>query len=87
MGYKERDYGMPFNGETGTPKATPLDAEMAESVRASGGCPNCGCLEVMEVTVPVSMDILAGGKGLGKYLGCPACPWASPMIAMAQPPQ
>ncbi len=78
----QRDYGMddPNAEVAGRPKAVPLDAEMQERVNAQGGCPNCGCYEVMEITIPMNNPLLRGGMGQGKYLGCPACPWASPMV-------
>ena len=47
-------------------------------------CPNCGA-QLAEVTVTVSMPMLRGGKGRGVYLGCPACPFASPMATVAVP--
>lgn len=56
----------------GSPKAkqpdTPVD------------CPNCGC-DLMEVRVLVRHPLLKGSEGHGIYMGCPACPYASP-IAM-----
>ena len=42
-------------------------------------CPNCGCESVMQITVQINQPLLRGGTGTGVYLGCPACPWASPM--------
>ncbi len=46
----------------------------------SAACPNCGCKTTYEVKVEMTeVACLVGGKGLGAYLGCPACPWASPM--------
>lgn len=69
-----RDYGLPNMDPSGTPKAT--------AVKDDSPCPNCGC-QLMEVRVPVKSELLRGGRGVGIYLGCPACPWASPMTAVS----
>ena len=45
-------------------------------------CPNCKA-RVVNVSVPLSAPILRGNNGVGRYKGCPACPWAGPMIAVA----
>lgn len=70
---KLRDYGRPGSEPIGIPVAKPLDASY------NAECPNCGCRQVMEITVRAKQPFLRGGVGTGKYLGCPACPWASPM--------
>ena len=74
-----RDYGMGSVGETvGKPTWKPAegpDGELPE-------CPNCGSL-VCEVEVRVENPLLKGGEGRAIYLGCPACPWASPALAVA----
>ena len=46
-------------------------------------CPNCLCETLCEIQIDVEAPMLRGHKGTGKYLGCPACPWASPMIMVA----
>lgn len=76
-----RNYGMPDCGEPlKPPKATVISTRMM--------CPNCGCTNVMSVEVLVSNKLLRGGVGLASYLGCPACPWASPaMVAATLPGQ
>lgn len=68
-----RDHGLGNLGEPdGTPKATTVDQEMP--------CPNCGC-QLMQVEVSMkNIAQLRGGGGIGTYLGCPACPFASPMM-------
>lgn len=81
-----RDYGLGTAGATpsGRPKAKRVeDPAFQAALRESGGCPNCGCEDVMEIEVPMKAALLRGGGGIGKYLGCPACPWASPMIVVA----
>lgn len=45
-------------------------------------CPNCGCA-VVEVQVRVIANMLKGGAGVGRYNGCPACPWADVMFIEA----
>jgi hypothetical protein len=68
-----RDHGYPDMGlkPIGKPKAEPTGADME--------CPNCGC-QVMKITVDMEGGILKGGKGRGVYMGCPACPFASPAV-------
>ncbi len=67
---------------TGVPKAKLATFKRA-AVATDTECPNCGCLQLMEIEVPVDNSMLSGGSGIGYYIGCPACPWASPMIAVA----
>ncbi len=69
-----RDYGLPDSEVTGTPKAKMSDKDLPP-------CPNCGCNGIMEVEVSVNQP-LVGGSATSKYLGCPACPWASPAIVV-----
>lgn len=49
-------------------------------------CPHCGCTSVAVLQVDVVDKRLRGGRGIGTYLGCPACPWAGPMACVATPP-
>ena len=46
-------------------------------------CPNCGCKQPYHIMVMVENRLLKGGKGVGNYIGCPACPFASPMMTTA----
>lgn len=51
-------------------------------------CPNCGCATYMievPVTAPRMLRVPDGSRAVGVYTGCPACPWASPMITTARP--
>ena len=73
-----RDYGM---GTAGEPQGRPWVDRQCQDPEA--GCPNCGCKQVYEIKVELKAEMLKGGKGVGMYLGCPACPWASPMVAVA----
>jgi len=79
-----RDHGLNKDCKpTGVPKATPIhDTERVAPVEDIE-CPNCRCKELMQIEVPVENRVLTGGTGTGFYLGCPACPWASPMMAIA----
>jgi hypothetical protein len=64
-----RDYGLPDSEVTGTPTWEATEHP----------CPNCGGL-LCQVQVTVQMPMLRGGHGLSTYLGCPACPYASPAV-------
>ena len=74
-----RNYGLPNAEPQGIPVATPLEKPTT--------CPNCGCAQVMDIMLPVKQDLIRGKKGLGRYMGCPACPWASPMIVTSNTPE
>lgn len=72
-----RDYGLPDSDVTGTPTWT-------EAV-GSPPCPNCGG-KLCEVKVAVTQALLRGNHGMSNYLGCPACPFASPALVVAHVP-
>jgi len=74
-----RDYGLPDGKPTSTPVAKPAPEKVAKE-----GCPNCGCKQLMEISLSLEQPLLKGGKGKGTYLGCPACPFASPMMMVAE---
>lgn len=77
-----RDYGLGDSTEAvrGKPRAKIVDdPEVLAQIAETGGCPHCGCETIMEVEVDVENPQLRGGKGVGTYLSCAACPWASPM--------
>jgi hypothetical protein len=51
-------------------------------------CPHCHCATVFKIEVSVEHPRLrGGGHGLGTYIGCPACPWASVMVMRAGAPK
>jgi len=77
MNHPERDYGL---GKPCEPIAPPK-ARLLNDPNAV--CPNCGCDAIHELTVVVPEPRLVGGIGTGRYLGCPACPYASPMVIIA----
>ena len=73
-----RNYGLPNGKPIGTPKAKPLEGKAGEE-----NCPNCGCDTSMEIRVEMEQEMLKGGKGTGIYVGCPACPFASPCMMIS----
>ena len=73
-----RDYGLPDSSPTSRPIASPAPENIRER-----GCPHCGCKELMNIGLEVEQPLLKNGKGNGTYLGCPACPFASPMIIVS----
>jgi len=80
MNFPEREHGLP---ESPLPDAPPV-AKLAGPIDGvEPECPNCGCVSVHEITVQMTNPLLTAGKGVGRYLGCPACPWASPMVTVS----
>lgn len=46
-------------------------------------CPNCGCEGLFQITVEVKgLPGLNSERGTGTYVGCAACPFASPMVTI-----
>tara|TARA_B100000131_G_scaffold221323_1_gene212852 strand:- start:38931 stop:39173 length:243 start_codon:yes stop_codon:yes gene_type:complete len=74
----DRNYGLPQGEPVGVPVAKMLEGKAADMP-----CPNCGCNELMEITVEMNQPLLKGGKGKGTYIGCPACPFASPCMVVS----
>ena len=76
---KLRDYGLGDSTETviGAPRV--VGAPILD-----GTCPNCKCRTFFMIEADVRHPLLRGEVGVGRYLGCPACPWASPMLSTAQ---
>jgi hypothetical protein len=46
-------------------------------------CPHCGCNTLYVIEVDVRNPMLRTGVGVGRYIGCPACPFASPLLMTA----
>lgn len=46
-------------------------------------CPHCGCETLYDIVVSLVSPLLSTGYGIGQYVGCPACPFASPMLCIA----
>jgi len=78
-----RDYGLPESRPIAAPvfvklHQAPLDGSQPE-------CPRCGCVTLCEIEIQVEQKLVHGARGIGRYLSCAACPWASPMIVKAAP--
>jgi len=71
-----RDYGLPNPTPVGTPTWKAVGVT----------CPHCQAA-LCEVTLKVTMPQLRGGEGICVYLGCPACPYASPSMTRTTAPQ
>jgi hypothetical protein len=76
-----RDYGLGSPHKDG--KVT--NPRVVEKIKDMPPCPNCGCKDLYMIAVDIENKLLRGGKGVGRYVGCPACPFASPMMIMATP--
>ena len=79
-----RDYG--FGHSTSYVVGPPRVVKQAEPVDGVKPlCLNCGCQTLYEIEVDLkNYPRLKPGKQTGLYLGCPACPWASPMLARSE---
>jgi len=80
MGHPEREYGLPSHGDH---YETAGKATLTSGTPESEPCPNCDNQTVFALSVPLTSEMLKGGKGIGHYFGCAACPFATPMIALA----
>jgi hypothetical protein len=79
--YPEREYGY------GKPPK-PIGAPVAVEAEGLPPCPHCGCVRTFSLTVkleagPPQLRVPEGCVPVGTYIGCPACPFASPMISTA----
>ena len=74
-----RDHGL---GPSGEPVGTPTweKAEVKNGIEPV--CPNCSGW-LCEVRVEVAHPLLKSRRGVSMYLGCPACPYASPAVVVA----
>lgn len=77
-----RDYGFGDKPEVvGAPTV---------SAAPAGSCPYCACATVFNVTVevanpsPLLRRPSVPHRVVGRYIGCAACPWASPMATSAE---
>lgn len=68
----------------GAPRAVDVTNgdSFAHVTSANKGCPYCKCVRVFKILVDLEGDD-DEAQGLGIYLGCPACPWASRMMIVA----
>ena len=77
-----RDYGYGDSPEVaGQPKVLGFISEP---------CPNCACIPTFQIEVvmaepPSQLRVPPGSHAVGTYVGCAACPWASPMMTTARP--
>jgi hypothetical protein len=78
-----RDHGL---GEVQKVVGIPRVARIFE-VGEVPGCPYCGCERLALINVDVEDKRLRHGRGLGTYHSCLACPWASQMMVVTQPPE
>lgn len=46
-------------------------------------CPYCGCVSLAEIEVDIENPLLRTGRGIGRYVSCVACPWASTILMIA----
>lgn len=68
----------------GTPHLKKLHTEPLGDNLALPQCINCGIMALCEIEVLLeNLPTIRSKWALGSYLSCPACPWASPMIAHA----
>jgi len=79
---KLRDHGY---GDAPTVTGAPrVDAELP------GDCPNCKCESLYSIVVevanpsPMLRRPAEPHRVVGRYIGCPACPWASPMMTSCE---
>ena len=77
-----REYGL--GDSTPYVKGVPRIVKQLGESDGMPACPNCGCPTTFEIEVSVEgHPLLRGGKGKGKYVGCAACPMATPMLMVA----
>ena len=78
----ERDHGY---GDSPRAIGTPV----VVSEGPPQGCPNCGCKKVFQIAVtieaPMFLRVPENCEACSTYIGCPACPWASPALTSARP--
>jgi hypothetical protein len=87
--YPERDHGYPKLGTGG-----PEDVKGGPIVLGDGPpapCPHCGCERLFHIEVelapeatPPQLRVPEGSAVFSQYIGCPACPWASPAMTFAR---
>ena len=81
-----RDHGLGNNGEPdGPPRVTKFLTPKDKLKGVAPVCPNCECATLAEIEVNMTKIAVPFGsgalrQGVGTYLGCPACPWASPIV-------
>lgn len=79
-----RDYGLGATSVTGRPRVLGKLNIPKDECKDEVCCPNCQCETLYEIEVDVESAGATGVLGTGKYIGCPACPWASPCITIGR---
>jgi hypothetical protein len=75
---RKKDLRTPYPGQ---PRPEPESGAVPEweTGPEDAACPNCGA-RLCVVRVRVTHPALRSGRGLSTYMGCPACPYASPSV-------
>lgn len=69
-----RDYGLPDADEY-------MDGKPEVMREENIPCPHCGCEKTFSIEIPLKdFPLVKKGEQRGSYVGCAACPWASPMM-------
>ena len=80
--------GFPFADVLigGGPPDDVIGFPIAEPLGTPGDCPKCGSKQLFTISVMVHSRFLRGdGSGIGTYIGCPCCPFATKMLVRATP--
>jgi hypothetical protein len=80
MGLREYGLGDYTQYIIGRPRLVETISELGPH---KADCPNCHMDKFCSIEVVLkAMPLLNQPYGLGSYLSCPACPWASRMVVM-----
>jgi len=89
--YPERDHGYQKVGSGGPEDVVGPPVVLTEMDAPDAACPHCGCgrlflieVELAEAATPPQLRVPEGSRVVGIYPGCPACPWAGPMMTTAR---
>ncbi len=85
--YTERDHGY---GTSPDPTGVPIIEDFdGTGSNAPVVCPNCKAERLFSVAVaveaPPMLRVPDGSEAISHYIGCAACPWASPAMISARP--
>lgn len=75
MGIRNYGLGDPTQYITSTPTVV--------CAADCGPCIHCGCDKMYLIELDVKHPALRGEIGKAHYIGCPACPYASPMMMVS----
>jgi hypothetical protein len=86
-----RDHGYQKIGTGGPEDVIGPPIVLSEFADHGAACPHCGCeklflieVELAKPATPPRLRVPEGSKVIGIYPGCPACPWAGPMMTTAR---